>query len=181
MQETMQRIRMLLAALVVTGLAAPAAAHACPSEGASPSELSVGEARTAIVCLINERRQAAGAPKLGEDARLDRAAQRHSRAMDSANFFGHTGPDGNPITRARAAGYFAGASSWALGENLRWGTGGQGSPRTAVTRWMNSASHRSAMLSGTYRDVGIGVVKGSPRGGGGDNTAIYTVKFGFRR
>jgi hypothetical protein len=37
------------------------------------------------------------------------------------------------------------------------------------------------MLSGTYRDVGIGVVKGSPNGGGGNNTAIYTVKFGYRR
>jgi uncharacterized protein YkwD len=45
---------------------------------------------------------------------------------------------------------------------------------------MASASHRAAMLSRSYREVGIGVVIGSPAGDG-SNAAIYTADFGFRR
>jgi uncharacterized protein YkwD len=45
---------------------------------------------------------------------------------------------------------------------------------------MKSPPHRYSMLSGRYRDVGIGVAIGSPAGGGGGDTAIYTVNFGYR-
>lgn len=170
-----------LVAAAIVALAPAAAARACEGEGATPPELSVAETQETILCLINQRRRQAGAPKLGSDLRLERAAMRHSRAMDAADFFSHTGPGGSsPAGRIRSAGYMAGAQSWGIAENLHWGEAGLGSPRVAVARWMNSPSHRAALLSRSYREVGIGVAIGSPTGAG-DGAAIYTTDFGYRR
>jgi uncharacterized protein YkwD len=169
----------LLTALVA--LAGPAAADACKREGAEPAELSVKEARSAVFCLINERRRQNGVGKLRSDDRLDRAAQRHSKAMDGGNFFSHYGPGGSsPQGRIQSTGYMSGASSWGIAENIRWGRNGRGSPKAAVAAWMNSPSHRSSMLSGRYEHVGIGFVVGSPTGGGEGVTGIYTTTFGYR-
>ena len=142
----------------------------------------MNEARATIVCLINEMRSKTGVRQVGSDGRLDRAAQRHSKAMNAANFFSHSSPNGSsPLTRIRRSGYLAGASAWGIGENLRWGSGGHGSPRVAVNAWMQSPAHRSTMLDGRYRQVGIGVAFGSPMGGGGGDSAIYTANFGYRK
>ena len=118
--------------------------------------------------------------RLAPDPRLERAARGHSEAMDSSNFFSHDG-DGSPIDRVRASGYLAGASTWMVGENIAWGSGGQGSPKATVARWMASPAHRSGMLSRRFRDIGVGVAMGSPSGGGGANSAIYTANFGLSR
>jgi hypothetical protein len=37
------------------------------------------------------------------------------------------------------------------------------------------------MLSRRFRNIGVGVAMGSPVGGGGGNTAIYTADFGLSR
>jgi uncharacterized protein YkwD len=100
--------------------------------------------------------------------------------MDASNFFSHDG-DGSMIDRVRASGYLAGASTWMVGENISWGAGRQGSPKATVARWMASPGHRSTMLSPRFRDIGVGVAMGSPVGGGGANTAIYTADFGLSR
>ena len=163
-------------------LLAPAGAQAfCEGEGANPSELTLEEARTTVICLVNEARRGAGVRPVRADERLERAAQRHSGAMDAGNFFSHNSPSGtSPLTRIRSTGYLAGAAAWGVGENLRWGSGGLGSPRAAITSWLRSPPHRSTMLSGRYREIGIGVAFGSPVGGGGE-AAIYTADFGYRK
>ena len=131
---------------------------------------------------MNEVRSRAGVRPIRADDRLERAAQRHSGAMDSGNFFSHNSPNGaSPLTRIRSSGYLAGASAWGIGENLRWGSGGHGSPRATINSWMQSPAHRSTMLAGRYRNVGIGVAFGSPNGGGGGDSAIYTANFGYRK
>ncbi len=102
--------------------------------------------------------------------------------MDSANFFSHNSPNGaSPLRRIKSTGYLAGASAWGVGENLRWGSGGMGTPRVAISAWMQSSVHRSTMLSRRYRQVGIGVAFGSPTGGGDGDVAIYTANFGYRK
>lgn len=170
-----------LLAAAIAALAPAATARACEGEGATPPELSVADAREAVLCLINQRRRQAGVGRLGGDARLERAAMRHSRAMDTSDFFSHVGPGGSsPAGRIRSAGYMSGARSWGIAENLHWGEGGLGSPRVAVARWMNSPPHRAALLSRSYREVGIGVAVGSPTGAG-QGAAIYTTDFGYRR
>lgn len=163
-------------------LAAPAAAEAaCPNAGAGPSELTPAEAAGSVICLMNERRRAAGVRPLRSDERLARAARRHSNAMDAANFFSHSSPSGSsPVGRIRSTGYLAGASSWAIAENLHWGSGGPATPKATVTSWMSSPSHRASMLSPRFRQVGVGVAKGAPTPGVA-GAAIYTADFGYRR
>jgi uncharacterized protein YkwD len=162
-------------------LAAPATARACPNEGATPPELTADMAREAVICLINEERNRHGAGKLRSDPRLQRAAQSHSDAMNAGNFFDHNQPNGSsPLERIQNTGYISGASSWGIAENIRWGSGGQASPRMAVSRWMASGAHRRSMLSKRYRQVGVGVAIGSPAGSGSD-AAIYTTDFGYRK
>lgn len=171
----------LAATAAVAAIAPAASAEACENEGVAPTELTAGAAQDAILCLINQRRRHAGVARLGSDARLERAAMRHSRAMDAADFFSHVGPGGSsPVGRIRSTGYLSGARSWAIAENLHWGEAGLGTPRVAVARWMNSPSHRAALLSRSYREVGVGVAIGSPSGSG-EGGAIYTTDFGFRR
>lgn len=166
---------------VVTAAACPAAAGACERDGAEPQRLSVKEAREAVLCLVNERRRSHGLGNLRAEGRLERAAQRHSRDMDRANYFSHNRGGSSPLSRIRATGYISGARAWGIGENIRWGRSGRGSPKAAVAAWMRSSAHRSALLSRSYEHIGIGVALGSPTGGGEGNTAIYTTTFGYRR
>lgn len=167
---------------VVAMLVAAAPALGCAGAGKTPSQLTVKEARSSVTCLINKRRKHNGLRKVTLDVRLVRAAQRHSTAMDRQNFFDHDSPGGSdPISRIQRSGYLSGASSWAVGENIRWGSGSLGTPRVAVREWMNSPSHRHIMLSGRYRHVGVGVAIGSPGGGHENDAAIYTADFGFRK
>jgi uncharacterized protein YkwD len=150
----------------------------CPSSSATPYQLSTGQARYTVYCLLNEQRSDNGLPPLTFNGSLNRAAQHHSRTMNAWNFFGHTG-DGSPVSRTRRAGYMKGASAWGVGEDLVWGRGAIGTPAYAVSAWMASPIHRAEILSPQYSEVGVGFARGSPvphkRSG-----AIYTADFGFR-
>lgn len=169
-----------MAGIAVLALSFPAAAQACQGTGTGPSDLSVNEARQTVLCLINQRRRQAGVRALRAEQRLERAAQKHSNAMDARNFFSHNSPGGgSPLTRIRSSGYLAGASSWTVGEIIRWGSSGAGTPKATVAAWMASPPHRSAMLSGRFRHIGIGVAIGSPSGDS-SNAAIYTADLGNR-
>jgi uncharacterized protein YkwD len=178
----MVRKRILFAWLAAAGLAAPAAGEAaCLNADSSPPRITPTQASEAVVCLMNERRLAAGVRGLTSDARLQRAAQRHSKAMDAANFFAHeSAMDGSPLARIRATGYFAGAVSWGFAENIHWGKRAFASPRRTVARWMASPPHRASLLSGRYRQVGVGIAIGAPVAGV-SKAAIYTADFGYRR
>ncbi len=156
------------------------AALACPSAGLPPSSLSIEAAETSVTCLVNKARRHHGVRRLRWNASLQAAAKNHSAAMDSYNFFGHEG-DGSPIERARQNGYLAGASTWMVGEDLHWGIAGQGTPKATVRRWLSSPVHRFTMLMPRFRHIGVGVAMGSPVGGQGVNSAIYTADFGLSR
>jgi uncharacterized protein YkwD len=168
------RIAALLALLAFAG--PTASAWACSNDALEPSALDQASAREAVLCLINERRANQGLGALTGDPRLDGSAQGHSAAMNARNFFAH----GNFQRRIARSGYLSGASSWAIGENLHWGSAGLGSPQGTVAAWMASRPHRGALLSDRFHDVGIGVSMGSPIRGKGGNSAVYTVDFGFR-
>jgi uncharacterized protein YkwD len=168
----------MLAALPLAGSAAVAPdADAQSCRGArSASGLS---APSATVCLINRQRRAHGLAPLVANARLGRAAQRHARDMVSRDYFSHDTPEGvSFFERLRRAGYARGCTAWAGGETLAWGSGAQATPASRVAAWMKSAPHR-AILLGRFREVGIGVVSGSPGTGGAG--ATYAGEFGRRR
>jgi len=155
--------------------ATAAAATALPRE-----EPSVRLARAAV-CLINQRRIAHGIRRLRLNHRLSRAAVWHSHDMVRRQYFSHTSGRGRDVVdRLYKSRYLKGSRTWMVGENLAWGSGVKGSPREIVRAWMHSGGHRHNMLNPRFREIGIGVRKGSPVRVGLP-AATYTTTFGYRR
>jgi uncharacterized protein YkwD len=101
--------------------------------------------------------------------------------MARRNYFSHdTLGGGSFVDRIRRAGYFRGARSWSVGENLAWGSRSQSAPRVITRMWMNSPGHRANILSASFREIGIGVAFDSPVAGGGRPAATYATTFGSR-
>src|SRR5215216_873165 len=90
-------------------------ASACRGANRSPNGQSIDDARRAVTCLINRRRSQHHMRRVHGSVALGIAAQTHSNAMATQNFFSHEG-DGDPMSRAAAAGYMIGARTWGLGE-----------------------------------------------------------------
>jgi uncharacterized protein YkwD len=135
----------------------------------------------AAVCLINNRRVARGLPRLRINHRLSRAAKWHTHDMVRRSYFGHVSHRGRDVVdRLYGAHYLGGRFSWAVGENLAWGSGSLGTPRKIVQAWMKSPGHRRNMLDRRFREIGIGVIASGPV-----RTdlpaATYTTTFGVRR
>lgn len=101
-------------------------------------------------------------------------------AMARRNFFSHDSPGGDDLVdRVKRAGYLSGSSSWALAENIAWGSGSYATPRSIVNGWMHSSGHRDNILSPRFRHVGVGVARGTPVGSSSGG-ATYTTDFGQR-
>jgi uncharacterized protein YkwD len=176
----------VLAAALIWLAASPLAAgaqgaSACEQWGSSgPGALTNGQAREAIACLINRRRENAGLPALDRDRRLQKAAQRHNDRMHGTGCFSHqcSGESGLD-TRLRSAGYLgANLQRWAYGENLAWGLGSRATPGSIVEAWMNSSGHRANILSKSFRQLGVGFTAGTPDRKGAEG-GTYTVDFGL--
>lgn len=115
--------------------------------------------------LINAERAKTGAQPLAFDGDLNESAENHSSWMIATDTFSHTGAGGsNPGQRMTTAGYvFTG--SWAWAENIAWMStrtpaGFQDEITQLHSLLMNSAGHKSNILNGTFREVGIGFEAG---------------------
>lgn len=131
--------------------APPAKASASAPKVAAAPATTVAQ----VVALVNQERATAGCGPLTEDAQLEKAAQAHSDDMAARNFFEHTNPDGaDPGQRITAAGY-----RWSTyGENIAQG---QQTPEAVMESWMNSPGHRANILNCAFKNIGVGVHKGS--------------------
>jgi uncharacterized protein YkwD len=168
----------LLATALSLALAAPAAA--CENEDLMPNRANLDEIRAATLCLLNEERGKRDLPKLRSNAKLRKAAERHSDNMVDKRFFDHTSPGGSTMVgRISSAGY----NGWAsLGENIGWGSGHLATPEALMRGWMKSAGHRENLLRPRFREVGIGISFGIPlKAFPGETGATYTTDFGVRR
>jgi uncharacterized protein YkwD len=169
------------AALTLLLVAAPSAsaAGACDAANASANKASKRALARATLCVLNAERKRHNLRPLRLNRKLSAAARRHSRAMARKRFFSHTSPSGATfVDRIRRTGYLSGARSWAIGENIAYGSGSRSTPRAIGTAWMNSPPHRANILSSSFSSIGVGIASGTPRGGGG---ATYTTDFGRRR
>lgn len=179
----MPLLRRLLPLVCLAGLlvpAAPAAASACAGATAVPSSVNTDVAAHVTLCLLNRERAQHGLRPLRDNSRLGRAAHNHSSDMVASNVFSHSSSNGSaPAGRVRSAGYLSGAHAWMVGENIGWGQASLASPASMVRMWMHSPGHRANILQGAFRDIGIGVVYGTPVRGGGQG-ATYTTDFGRR-
>ena len=103
-----------------------------------------------VVRLTNEFRAKNGLGVLSVDLDLTEAAQSYSATMARGDFFSHIGKDGSlPWDRAEAAGYESGI----IGENIGMGFR---TPEAIVDAWIDSDSHRAAMLNPRYNEIGVG-------------------------
>ena len=177
------RIRRLVVAAfaVTTCLAVPvpsASASVCPKADELPGRMTVAEVRVATLCLINAERRQRGLRPLRQNGRLAAAGKRHAADMVRSRYFAHDSRSGREFhERILLTGYARGRRA-TLGENLAWGTGDFATPRRIVEGWMRSPGHRANILRRQFREIGIAVVRGTPRKPA--EGATYATEFGAK-
>jgi len=171
------------AAIVVAALAllAPAgapAADSCPGADSPAAAPDPGALAGPALCLLNAQRAAAGLGAVSVRPALTAAAAAFSAQMVSRSFFAHRAPGGPDLAaRLRTAGYLGRRTpTWIVGENLAWARGTAATPRGIVAAWMASPEHRANILEAGFRDIGIGVVAGTP--GNAPDGVTVTTDFG---
>ena len=170
----------VLWAATIPGAAAERRGQPCPGGDTAPDQLTTKSARTTILCLLNAERSSRGLPPLRANKRLHKASQKHNKLMDGTGCFLHLCPKEKPLPkRVKKTGYYAGASSVAVAENIAWGGESLGSPASIVDAWMHSSGHRANILSPDLSEVGVGFHLGSPDDGA-EVAGIYTTDFGHR-
>jgi uncharacterized protein YkwD len=153
----------------------------CRGSGLQPTFANVEEVEAATLCLIDIRRTSRQRGMLRENTPLSHVALRQVRLMVHRDYFADVGPSGQTPAALVAASTYALGGSFAVGQNLAWGTGGATTPARIVAAWMKSPPHRRIMLDPRYRDAGVGVVPATPAViGTGQQGATYAIEFGER-
>jgi uncharacterized protein YkwD len=173
--------------LVLLCVPAPAAAQ-LPAPGGSSTTIHattvngvvLGKKAAAMLNLINDARAAHGLALVRPRTVLCKAAQSHSREMIVYGYFSHNSHNGESFaSRLVRFGYCRnGYSSWSAGEVIGWGNGTEGTAAAMFRVWMASSGHRAVILTPRWRDVGLGVSRGSFNGL--SDVYMYTVDFGRR-
>jgi uncharacterized protein YkwD len=149
--------------------------------GAAPAyAFDRGATEATMLRLINHARTTRGLAAVKAQTALGTSASAHSQDMIAHDYFAHSSLAGASVgRRARSAGYVVGGwSEWSVGEVIAWGSASRGTPSAIFTAWMHSSSHRRIILGTRWRDVGIGVCRGTFKGISG--VVMYTVDFGRR-
>jgi uncharacterized protein YkwD len=183
------RLLLLLCFAALAGAAVPAARSAddpyaallAPSGqcGVAADQLSLDRAvaQQAMTCLTNYARTQSGLVPLQPNSTLNDAGQAKLAADLSCAEFSHT-PCGRPFTAVFEA-YVQGATGYAVGENIAWGTGSYGTPRQAMNGWLHSTGHRENILRADYRELGIGYLADQTFQGYAGAT-LWSQEFGVR-
>ncbi len=117
-----------------------------------------------MLCLLNARRAATGAPALSIQGQLTRGALDHARDMVANHYFSHRSRDGRRLRdRLQQSGYIA-RGQWFVGETLAWASGARSTPQAIVDAFMDSPTHREVLLNPRFRDIGVAFVRGTPTG-----------------
>jgi uncharacterized protein YkwD len=152
-------------------LVLPSGAQAC--RGQSDSTASFDAQEQTMVCLVNQARTSRGLAPLAALRSLTKAADHKSRDILRCNQFRHEAC-GRDFTYWMTRFGYEGCSE---GENIAWGSGGLGTPRSIFAAWMRSHGHRENIL-GDYEDIGIGLQTGKLEGIAGAH--VWTEEFGSR-
>ncbi len=138
---------------------------------------------TAVVHEMNRVRAARGLRPLRAAPALRSAARGHSQAMLTHGFFSHESADGTAFNE-RIRRYYTdrGFTRWSVGEALMAGQGRAVNAQAIVAAWLESPTHRTIILSSTWRDTGIGVFYDpkAPSNFGGTEAIVVTADFGLR-
>lgn len=122
--------------------------------------------------VSNGERTNAGVAQLKLNNALSSAAFAKAQDMFADNYWAHVSPDGTtPWWFMSNAGYNWQYAAENLAKNFDTSAG-------VVNGWMNSASHRAAMLNGDYVDVGYAVVDGVLQG---SETTLVVAMYGKQK
>jgi uncharacterized protein YkwD len=127
--------------------------------------------------LTNQARARAGLAPLHAEASLGRSARRKSLDILRCDSFSHTACGRDFTYWIRRFGYPSGGC-WSAGENIAWGTGPLGTPRSIFSSWMHSPGHRANILDPDFEDFGVGLKVGTLEGNPGAH--VWTQDFGAR-
>jgi uncharacterized protein YkwD len=165
------------------GLAALPLHGSCSGASLRPSGGNMARVLAATLCLIERERETHHLSLLRANSSLQRIAASQARDMVVGDYFGDNSlTGGTPWQRITTSHYASGARRLLAAQNIGWGTGGLATPAAMVNGWMLSPRHRRIMLTGGYRDIGVGVAPAAPsRLTGGLPGATYTVEFAARR
>ncbi len=159
----------LLCVTLLAGLAAPAGAAA---------RLNLTGLEHEVLTCVNAERVAHGLAPVKAQSDLMSAARAHARSMAHQAFFSHDSANGGSFgVRLLGHGYVRdGYSGWIVGENIANAPAGSvaATPQGVVLLWMQSAAHRKVILSGVFRDAGIGIHLAGDR-------RYFTLDLGCRR
>jgi uncharacterized protein YkwD len=158
----------------------PAAAGLVAPDSACPGQLNgnapAAAQERAMRCLVNYAREKRGLDPLATVPLLTRAAGRKSGDILRCDEFSHTAC-GREFTYWMERTGYIGGGCWQAGENIAWGTGSLGTPRSIFKSWLGSAGHRRNIL-GSFEDIGIGLQVGELEGVRGAH--VWTQQFGTR-
>jgi uncharacterized protein YkwD len=174
MRHLALRATVLAAASAATLLASlPATAPAAGCSGQDDAGAAAAAQERTMLCLVNQARSHRGLRSLAPSAALARSAGRKSGDILVCDEFSHEACGREFTYWIERVGY--GGCGWA--ENIAWGSGRRGTPRSIFDVWMHSAGHRRNIL-GPFDDVGIGLQAGRLEGNGGAH--VWTQQFGSR-
>lgn len=150
-------------------------ADGCAYGGNRVGEISSARLERAVVCILSKVRVRRGLARLRPDSALAAAAARHGRDMVANRYFSHVSRGGGqPADRIRGAGYLRGARFWAVGEVMVFSQRSF-TPRHAVRAWLRSPTHRNVILTAAFRQVGVGIVRGSPTRSARGSTCVANL------
>jgi uncharacterized protein YkwD len=154
----------------------------CAYANLRPTTADTALVDRATLCLIDQMRAAYRLRPLRSNRELQAVAGEQATGMVREDYFGDDSPsEQTSATLIAALPYGTHASRLATGQNLGWGTRSAATPARIVTAWMHSPPHREVILTGGFRDVGVGVSPAVPSIlGHGARGATYAVEFAAR-
>jgi uncharacterized protein YkwD len=155
----------------------------CSGAYLQPTRADLSQVKAATLCLIERERRVYRVGLLRSNGSLQRIATSQAKEMVIGDYFGDNSLAGStPMQRIEVSAYASRTKSLAAAQNIGWGTGGLATPAAMVRGWMLSPPHRHIMLTGGYRDVGVGIAPAAPpRLTEGLPGATYTVEFAARK
>jgi hypothetical protein len=125
--------------------------------------------KTSLIDLTNQERQSLGMNFLQENQKLNEAAALKAQNILEGEYFSHYSPEGiSPWYWFERAGY----NYDSAGENLAIGFL---DAEEVYNAWYDSPSHQANLLNPEYKEIGIGVAKGTFQG---NETTIVVQLFG---
>ncbi len=169
-------------AVAATAPRAHAASSGCAGSTENPTGTDGATVDSATLCLVNQIRAEHGLRRLRANRYLRGVATSQVTTMLSWDYFADVRPSGQtPLSLVRVTRYPAHAATYAVGQNIAWGTGTYDTPAHIVSEWMASPPHRAVILTAAYRDAGVAVTPAVPLVLRPDRPgATYAMEFGVR-